>query len=271
MSTKDYYKGLEANEDYFVTHETTLSEYLRDWNFHAILKDKLSSFDFSKTLEVGGGVGTFSKFFSDSFFVSLDLSVSLLKFQSRNCVVGDASSLPFKTGSFTSVIINVVLADMPVSDGLNTGALQVLKEVSRVLEKGGKCYVMEFGSSPIREVKLTGHSEFSIDFDWLKGECEKIGFGAELFSAVKFFGLNPDELVVKPVGSSGVNFLIKKGFSVKRGKLYNKELLGEKLWNFLEKDSFGFVNGELVREDDKHFFRLGKLAGQFKVLILEKN
>src|SRR5437667_334179 len=72
-------------------------------------------------------------------------------------VRADALALPLRSGSFRGLILgNEMLADLPVRDGTSAGAVQLVREVSRVLSRGGAAAFTEFGGDfPPAAVDLT--------------------------------------------------------------------------------------------------------------------
>ena len=162
-------------------------------------------------LEIGGGAGHLAEAawrgeagpFTGSRWTSLDLSPALLRAQRRRLLAegadaaavpraahsrwsgvrADALALPLRSGSFRGLILgNEMLADLPVRDGTSVGAVQLVREVSRVLSRGGAAAFTEFGGDfPPAAVDLTDgtrageHTEWSIDFRQLRAaaaECQ---------------------------------------------------------------------------------------------------
>ena len=77
-----------------------------------------------------------------------------------------------RSGAFDGLLLaNEVIADLPVREGRNEGALQLLGEISRVLAPGAAAVLTEFGGDfPPGKLDLTAgysrgeHVEWSIDF-----------------------------------------------------------------------------------------------------------
>src|SRR5205085_4425066 len=112
-------------------------------------------------LEIGGGAGHIAQAawrgeagrFTQARWTSLDLSPALLDAQRRRLLEAsqprgpharwqglraDALALPLRSRSFDGLILaNEVVADLPVERGRNTGAVQLVQELARVLASGG--------------------------------------------------------------------------------------------------------------------------------------
>jgi SAM-dependent methyltransferase len=166
-------------------------------------------------LEIGGGAGHVAEAawrgdagpFTGCRWTSLDLSPSLLRAQRRRLLAegagpadvprgphrrwsglrADAVALPLRTRSFRGVILgNEMLADLPTREGVNGGAVELVREVARVLAPGSAAAFTEFGGDfPPGPVVLTGgrsreeHSEWSIDFRQLRAAAAGSGLGVD--------------------------------------------------------------------------------------------
>jgi SAM-dependent methyltransferase len=166
-------------------------------------------------LEIGGGAGHVAEAcwrrdagpVTGARWISLDLSPVLLDAQRRrllavgavpdavprgahpgwSAVRADALALPLRSGSFRGLILgNEMLADLPVRDGVNWGAIQLVREVARVLAPGAAAAFTEFGGDfPPGPVTLTAgsradeHTEWSIDFRQLRTAARECGLEAE--------------------------------------------------------------------------------------------
>ena len=166
-------------------------------------------------LELGGGTGHVAEAawrgdagpFTGARWISLDLSPALLAAQKRrllavgatpdaaprgphsrwSAVRADALSLPLRSGSFRGLVLaNEMLADLPVRNGANSGAIELVREVARVLGPGGAAAFTEFGGDfPPGPVTLTGgsradeHTEWSIDFRQLRAAACESGLDVE--------------------------------------------------------------------------------------------
>ena len=142
-------------------------------------------------LEIGGGTGHIAEAawrgdagpFTQSHWISLDLSPSLLAAQRRRVlepsqvrgphsrwsgVRADALQLPLQRFSGL-VLANEMIADLPVEHGRNVGALQLLRELARVLTPGSTAVLTEFGGDfEPGPLDLGEHVEWSIDFRQLR-------------------------------------------------------------------------------------------------------
>lgn len=166
-------------------------------------------------LEIGGGAGHVAEAswrgdagpFTGCRWTSLDLSPSLLAAQRRRLlglgaepeavprgrhlrwsgIRADAVALPLRSGAFRGVVLgNEMLADLPARGGVNTGAVQLVREVARVLAAGGAAAFTEFGGDfPPGPVVLTAgsrrdeHAEWSIDFRQLRAAAGECGLAVE--------------------------------------------------------------------------------------------
>lgn len=101
-------------------------------NTKDILKKK------GKILDLGCGKG--NKFFLNGEIYGVDLSFHSLKVSKKiykRVILADVTKLPFKTGSFDSVVSWDVYAHIPY-----TKKIDVITEVYRVLTKGGECAII---------------------------------------------------------------------------------------------------------------------------------
>ena len=161
-------------------------------------------------VEIGGGTGHIAEAawrgeagaFTQVRWTSLDLSPSLLAAQRRRTsepsqprgphqrwagLRADALDLPFRTGSLDGLVLaNEVIADLPVADRRNTGAIQLSGELARVLAPSGAAVLTEFGGDfepgPVQLLGSGGdgeHIEWSIDFRELRAAARAAGLGVE--------------------------------------------------------------------------------------------
>ncbi|MGZ6143744.1 MAG: SAM-dependent methyltransferase, partial [Myxococcales bacterium] len=157
--------------------------------------------------EIGGGAGHVAEAawrgdagpFSQARWTSLDLSPALLAAQRRRVlepsqprgahqrwagVRADTLALPFR--AFTGLVLaNEVIADLPVHQGRNTGAIRLVQELARILAPGSAAVLTEFGGDfepgPVRLLAAFGHGEhveWSIDFRQLRATAADCGLTA---------------------------------------------------------------------------------------------
>lgn len=121
-----------------------------------------------------------------AFIVGVDLNQDLLlKFREENTLVGDTFALPFKNESFDGVVLGEVIEHFFDITGL-------IREVSRVLEPGGKLYLTTPSSYALfRWVKY-----------WLLSGPKKV---ATLKNARSFLGDQDHKVIWEPL--SLVNLL----------------------------------------------------------------
>ena len=161
-------------------------------------------------VEIGGGTGHIAEAafrgeagpFTQARWPSLDLSPALLGAQRWGVcepsqprgahqrwagLRADALDLPFRTGSLDGLVLaNEVMADLPVQGRRNTGAIQLVGELARVLAPGGAAVLTEFGGDfepgPVQLVASGDegeHVEWSIDFRALRATARAAGLGVE--------------------------------------------------------------------------------------------
>lgn len=161
-------------------------------------------------LEIGGGAGDIAEAawrgdagpFSRVRWTALDLSPALIAAQRRraldperpggaharwSALRADALALPFLSRSLDGLVLaNEVIADLPVSNGANAGAVRLVSELGRVLAPGGAAVLTEFGGDfdpgPVRLFAGFGqgeHVEWSIDFRQLRAAAARAGLTAE--------------------------------------------------------------------------------------------
>jgi len=164
----------------------------------------------SGVVEIGGGAGHVAEAawrgdagpFTGARWTALDLSPALIAAQRRRAlersqpggrhlrwtgVRADALELPFASCSVDGLVLaNEVLADLPVEGGRNTGAIRLVRELSRVLAPGGAGVLTEFGGDfdpgPVRLLAAFGqgeHVEWSIDFRALRAAAVQAGLAVE--------------------------------------------------------------------------------------------
>jgi SAM-dependent methyltransferase len=164
----------------------------------------------SGVIEIGGGAGHVAEAswrgnagpFTQARWTALDLSPALLDAQRRRAldpsqaggphrrwsgVRCDALELPFPSRSLDGLVLaNEVIADLPVENGRNTGALRLVSELGRALAPGGAAVLTEFGGDfdpgPVRLLGAGGrgeHVEWSIDFRELRAAAASVGLQTE--------------------------------------------------------------------------------------------
>ena len=164
----------------------------------------------SGVVEIGGGAGHVAEAawrgaagpFTKARWTAVDLSPALIAAQQRRAlepsqpggrhprwtgVRADALELPFASRSVDGLVLaNEVLADLPVEGGCNTGAIRLVRELSRVLAPGGAAVLTEFGGDfdpgPVRLLAAFGqgeHVEWSIDFRSIRATAVQAGLAVE--------------------------------------------------------------------------------------------
>jgi SAM-dependent methyltransferase len=150
-------------------------------------------------LEIGGGTGHLGECamrgdagsFTRAPWISLDLSPRLLLAQRQRLSAGrwrgiqaDAVALPFRR--FDGLILaNEVIADLPVEGGKSIGAIDLVREIGRVLSPRAAAVLIEFGGDfPPSPIELAGagagrHVEWSIDFRQLRDAARSAGLSPQ--------------------------------------------------------------------------------------------
>ena len=164
----------------------------------------------SGVVEIGGGTGHIAEAawrgdagaFTQARWTSLDLSPALLLAQRRRVTEpsqprgantrwgglrADALDLPFRASSLDGLVLaNEVIADLPVAGQRNTGAVQLIGELARVLAPSGAAVLTEFGGDfppgPLQLLAAGGdgeHLEWSIDFRELRAAAREARLAVE--------------------------------------------------------------------------------------------
>src|SRR5471032_325014 len=164
----------------------------------------------SGVIEIGGGAGHLAEaawrgdagIFTQACWTSIDLSPALLAAQNRRLLEAsqprgphhrwhglraDAVQLPLCTASIDGLVLaNEVIADLPVAGGRNVGAIQLVRELSRVLAPGGMAVLTEFGGDfapgSVQLLSALGrgeHVEWSIDFRDLRAVAAELRLHAQ--------------------------------------------------------------------------------------------
>ena len=161
----------------------------------------------SGVIEIGGGAGHLAECalrgnagtFTRCRWTALDLSPALIATQRRRALAvpdgarwsgvrADALALPLRSRSIDGLVLaNEVIADLPVENGRNVGALALVGELARVLAPGGAAVLTEFGGdfdpAPVRLLGAFGqgeHVEWSIDFRQLRAAAQEHGLFADV-------------------------------------------------------------------------------------------
>jgi len=94
----------------------------------------------SRMLILGCGGGVQSEMYPNA--INLDIDIDCLKFCKQkginNCIMGDASHLPFKSGVFNEILLADVIEHFPNHEFFN----RVVGEISRILKNEGKVAVI---------------------------------------------------------------------------------------------------------------------------------
>ena len=168
----------------------------------------------SGVVEIGGGAGHLAEaalrgaasVFTRARWTSVDLSPALLAAQRARLrghggwtgFRADALDLPLRSGSIDGLVLaNEVIADLPVAEGRNTGAVQFVHELSRVLAPGGAAALTEFGGDfepgLVRLYTTLGkgeHTEWSIDFRALRAAAGQAGLAVEELPLHELLGVD---------------------------------------------------------------------------------
>lgn len=171
--------------------------------------------------EIGGGAGHIAECawrgdagpFTRAPWTSIDLSPALLSAQRRRLsqqseprgahrswagVRADAVVLPLRSSSVDGLLLaNEVIADLPMVDGKNAGAIALVQEIGRVLAPSGMAVLTEFGGDfapgPLRLFAAGGegeHVEWSIDFRELRATAAESGLACEEVPLHELLGID---------------------------------------------------------------------------------
>lgn len=188
-------------------------------------------------LEVGAGMGflardILTKLNGNINYIFLDLAPGMLKTQKRQnkefssfFVQANAEQLPFRSQSIDLVIANEVIADfsvnkflkkdlnsgslqikrynLKVSDApceflVNTGAINFLEELKRVVKPKGSAVIIEYGEDWAypTATKLKDHTEYSIHFGHLISVAKTLGFKIKYTNLFDFLQAKPSVRVI---------------------------------------------------------------------------
>lgn len=105
------------------------------------------------TLEIGGGIGNFASFVDNVISIDIQLDAEL-------DVIGDAHAIPFKSASFSNMVMLDVLHHLE-------SPVQFLKEAQRVVCSGGRIVILEPAITPLSRIfySLFHHEPVIMDVD----------------------------------------------------------------------------------------------------------
>lgn len=199
-SLEEFHRDLQDPEANFDHRETTVSHAFRfptralqGRAYGEALADRLPLPDGARVLEIGGGLGYVARAFTARAphvrYEILDLSPALSERQRRFVPsrVGDA--LTFE-GPVDLVIANEVLADLPVAEGRNTGALALLERLRR---HARQAVLIEYGEPdrPPAPAAHLDHDEHTIHWNALVEHARALGFqSVQLHPLLDFLGFD---------------------------------------------------------------------------------
>jgi hypothetical protein len=207
MNTKDYYTQPQVALKSFgpMGEELTLNSMspgLFSSSFYSKLfinsLERISPAD--KVVSCGVGLGRLEAAFLNKPYikelVSIDISHSILDnlqpHPKLKKIQGDMTQLSKLIPPTKSwFICNEVIADLPIENNHNIGAIQFLHELKKVMLPGSLAVITEYGYSklPMR-LKLKSHTEYSINTQALLSKAQKLFPKVQLFSLYKFFELD---------------------------------------------------------------------------------
>ena len=132
--------------------------------YHSYVIADLMKESNGKILDLGCGIGILSDLYPNKDIIGVDISDGMLSFNKNRWVKASAENLPFSDGYFDFVVCRSLLHHLP-------SALVGLKEIFRVLKKGGKVVMWETNKSWLAEkVRAKTHhgdhfSEYHTSFD----------------------------------------------------------------------------------------------------------
>ncbi|MEP7103087.1 MAG: methyltransferase domain-containing protein [Candidatus Dojkabacteria bacterium] len=186
---------------------------------------------------------------------------------------------------------------------INTGAIEFIEEINRVLKAGGGAWISEFGSDDpnmlSKHVKLPGHYEWSIRFHDLKKVAETLGLKCQIVDLNDFIGIKNDEWCIERVDTSSgeADYMTFEEAHQLNPEKYNENTTYMAISDSLPTDSIPEVlalekKGVKIRHGDPAISalmdelsrqphamikptkpilkRLGDFTDHFKILIIEK-
>lgn len=184
-------------------------------NYGATLFAKLcahaANADRFRLLEVGAGTGELALGFLQAArragvpieYHILDRSPALLAAQAERLrahdlpVVqhrGDAQRALPDLGGFDIILLNEVISDFDVCDGVQYGAHALLRLLPQALSPGGRAVLIEYGglNAVPERVEHLAHEEYSIGFADLRDVARGLGLQAEVHSLGDWLGARWD-------------------------------------------------------------------------------
>ncbi len=181
---------------------------------------------------------------------------------------------------------------------INTGAIQFLEGIHRVLKTGGIAWISEFGTNEEdkwpRKTNLLGHEEWSIKFDQILQVARQLGFKVELKKLNEELGIDSEAWYIQdkidgqtialsirealelfPEKYNGKPFIaIRKGYIPTEDDIRLKELERDFGINIIHRDIEAEIEerkkGSKIVITVPPVFKLGDQTDSFYVLKLEK-
>jgi 2-polyprenyl-3-methyl-5-hydroxy-6-metoxy-1,4-benzoquinol methylase len=156
------------------------------------------------------------------------------------------------------------ISDAPKEFLFNLKAIEFLILIKKILNPGGKAYIVEYGSQwgyP-KAVVLQGHVEHSIHFDHLERVAQKLHMSPKLTCLVDLLRFNTNTKVVDVISWSGINnyllpFLGHKSLSK---EVYTEEMI---------KGEIGDIFNRLLFVSFSHLGKGDTILDPGKFLVLE--
>lgn len=138
-------------KDFFDRESRRYDEFARKRDFVLALREKVNPLLRGRILDIGSGCISDFKDGAFDLYIAMDLSLGMLLGLSKEgkmrAICADANALPFREGSFDTVIFRAVLHHLNPA-GMPAGAMEqimdrVLSEARRLIRQDGKIVVIE--------------------------------------------------------------------------------------------------------------------------------
>jgi SAM-dependent methyltransferase len=179
-------------------------------------------------VETGGGLGwvgaSMRRRWQLAAWHTVELSPALARAQRAKGlrpIRGDARRLPIRSESVDVLVSNEMAGDLGTEGAVNVGALELVRELGRVLRPGGLAWVSEFGApdEPPRRSDHLDHDEWSLRFRDLEREAKRAGLEAELVPVTAVVGLSGEAPALVTTRAS---FAALRGLFARHGVVLDK-------------------------------------------------
>jgi len=130
-------------------------------------------------------------------------------------------------------------SDAPPEFTVNIGALRFLSSLNRALKKGGKAYVIEYGSPHGYPVAyhVTDHTEYSIHMGHMMSAADRLGMGPDLRPLPEFLRFQEHVDVLEDIIHAALfqHLLPLIGVEAESSRVYTQDMLTEALPDIIPK------------------------------------